>query len=337
MIEDLCVASPPRDGLRMQQPVDPRLFRGLSIYQDVVIDGQTLFRGTRDCAARWETLDPQLPRRGAILDVGSNFGWFGLQICRSRPDCVVASAEADLRSAAVQCELLRHNRSDRVCLLTQPAGQAMARRFAAAGQRFEAVLCLSILHWIRDHREFLTTLGPISGRFLIEQPDPREDGAGVDRIRREIGPIGDYLRALFPRRPVQCLGRLPSHRASPWLREIWLVAEPPDWPPTAAAGLEADALLDLSPGWPPRQWWQVELARAVGAEAAQGQQALRMLLTPQGLRVERAPDGRGFSLREWHGRLRAVPRRTAFLPGVRFYRRLRQIAGRLWRKFGPGR
>ena len=320
----------------MQQGVDPRLFHGLSIYQDVVIDGQTLFRGTRDCAARWETLDPHLPRRGVVLDVGSNFGWFGLQICRSRPDCVVASAEADLRSAAVQYEVLRHNRSDRVCLLTQPAGLAMARRFAAAGQRLDAVLCLSILHWIHDHREFLTTLGPITGRFLIEQPDPREDGAGVDRIRREIGAIGDYLRALFPQRPVQCLGRLPSHRASPWLREIWLVAEPPDWSQTVAAELNADALLDLSPGWPPRHWWQAELARAVGAEAANRRQALQMLLTPQGLRVERAPDGRGLSLRELHRRLRAVPRHTAFLPGVRFCRHIRRIAGGLLRKFGPG-
>ena len=70
----------------------------------------------------------------------------------------------------------------------------MARRFAAAAQRLDAVLLLSVLHWIGDHREFLATLGPITGRFLIEQPDPREDGAGVDRIRREIGPIGDYLR-----------------------------------------------------------------------------------------------------------------------------------------------
>ena len=92
---------------RMQQRFDSRLLRGLSIYQDVVIDGQTLCRGTRDCSARWEILDPHLPHRGAILDVGSNFGWFGLQICRSRPDCVVASAEADLRSAAVQYEVLR--------------------------------------------------------------------------------------------------------------------------------------------------------------------------------------------------------------------------------------
>jgi hypothetical protein len=298
----------------MQQRIDSRLLRGLSIYQDVVIDGLTVCRGTRDCSTRWEILDPHLPRHGAILDVGSNFGWFGLQICRSRPDCVVASAEADLRSAAVQYEVLRSHQHDRICLLTQKASLAMARRFAAAGQRLEAVLLLSVLHWIGDHRQFLAMLGPITGRFLIEQPDPREDGAGVERIRREIGVIGDYLRDLFPQRPVQCLARLPSHRDSAWPREVWLVDEPADWPPTAATGLDADALLDLAPGWPPRSWWRTELARA---GAADGPGPSQCLFTPRGL------SGSGLDSR----RLRAIPERAAFTWQRFLALRARRLAG----------
>ena len=310
----------------MQQQFDSRLLRGLSIYQDVVIDGQTFCRGTRDCSTRWEILDPHLPRQGAILDVGSNFGWFGLQICRSRPHCVVASAEADLRSAAVQYEVLRSHAHDRICLLTQKASLAMARRFAAASQRLEAVLLLSVLHWIGDHREFLATLGPITGRFLVEQPDPREDGAGVTRIRRQIGSIGDYLRQLFPHRPVQCLAHLPSHRFSPWPREVWLVGEPPDWPPNAAVGLDADALLDLAPGWPPQRWWHSELARAARAEAADGREPSRCLFTSRGLSSSRL-DGR---------RLRAIPEHAAFTPQGLLYRRVRRMAGALLERLRRG-
>ncbi len=320
----------------MQRWIDSRLLRGLSIYQDLVIDGQTLCRGTRDCSTRWEILDPHLPHHGAILDVGSNFGWFGLQICRSRPDCVVASAEADLRSAAVQYEVLRSHGHDRICLLTQPASLAMARRFAAAGQRLEAVLALSVLHWIGDHREFLTTLAPITGRFLIEQPDPREDGAGVARIRREIGPIGNYLGELFPQRPLQCLARLPSHRSSPGPREVWLVGEPPDWPPIAAMGLDLDALLDLSPGWPPRRWWRAEIARAARAEAGAPQGPLRCLFTPQGLRFFAGTSRGCISAASYSRRLRAIPEHGAFTPRQLFYRRMRRMAGALLRRLKSG-
>jgi hypothetical protein len=197
----------------------------------------------------------------------------------------------------------------------------MARRFAAAGQRWEAVLALSVLHWIGGHREFLATLGPITGRFLIEQPDPREDGAGVARIRREIGAVGDYLRDLFPQRPVRCLGHLSSHRGSRWPREVWLVGEPPGWQPIAATGLAVDALLDLSPGWPPRRWWQAEAARAARTEVGDAAVASRCLFTARGL------SGPGPNWR----RLRAIPEHGAFTQRQLLYRRVRALAGWLLR------
>jgi hypothetical protein len=311
----------------MTGPSTSRLLRGLSTYQDLVLGGRTVARGTRDCPARWAVIEPHLPQAGTILDVGSNFGWFGLQICASRPQCVVASVEADLRSAAVQHEVLRSNAAERICLLTDPAGAAMARRFAAAGQRLDAVLCLSILHWIADHRPLLATLAKIAGRFLIEQPDPREQGAGVERIRQEIGPLGPYLAGLFPDRPVSCLARLPSHRDSPWMRELWLVGEPVGWPAPPASGLDAATLVQFSPGWPPRSWWRRELSRCAAQRVAG-----RVLLGPGGLSIVPGPvcpDG----LRGLRRRLRCIPEHGAFTPTRLFYRRLRRLAGGLLRRF----
>ena len=95
------------------------------------------------------------------------------------------------------------------------------------------------------------------------------------------------------------------------------MGEPPDWPPIAVAGLDADALLDLSPGWPPRSWWQTELARAARGETGDGRGPARCLFTPQGL------SGSGLDTR----RLRAIPEHAAFTRQQLLYRRVRRLAG----------
>lgn len=240
----------------------PNVLRGLSVYQDMVVRGQTVLTGRRDCLKRWEAIAPHLPAAAAILDVGSNFGWFGLKACETSKQRIVASVEADERSAQVQRLGLASHAHERIVLLTRRAGAGMASTFATADQWFDVALCLSVLHWIPDHEEFLRVLGSITGRLFVEQPDPQEEGAGCDWIRRRIGPIGDYLTTLFPNRPCVRLTQSPSHRGSPYPREIWLVGEPRGGWQRSSAGLDVAALLQLSPSWPPRCWWQRQMALA---------------------------------------------------------------------------
>jgi hypothetical protein len=303
---------------------EPRWFRGLSVYQDVVLDGQKVLSGARDCPQRWEAIEPQLPAAGSILDVGSNFGWFGLKICQSRPECVVASVEADSRSAWVQRRVLQSHRAERICLLTDRAGVRLAERFCRAGQRFDAVLCLSVLHWIADHRQFLSRLATIAGRLLIEQPDPREEGAGVERIRGEIGATGDYLSSLFADRTVTCLARWPSHRDLRYTRELWLVGQPPGWPSVASPGLDVAAMLDLGLSWPPRSWWRQRLPQALPADSRG-----RLLLTPRGLGLDERPAGD--QLARLPGKLHRVPENRLYTPARWLFHRLRRLAGRILR------
>lgn len=237
---------------------DPRLLDGLSIYQDVVVAGQRHYRGRRNCAARWELIRPALVGARTLLDVGSNFGWFPLAACRDLPGSVVASVEADRRSAAVQRAVLAANAERRIALLTARAGPALAARWAAAGQRFDAALCLSVLHWMRRPRAFLERLGAIAGRIVVEHPHPAEPNAGLAAVRRQMGPIGPYLGRVFPHRRVTLLGTVDSHLAPGCPREIWLVDTAPDG--SVADGLDVATLLDLDVAWPERAWWQRELA-----------------------------------------------------------------------------
>lgn len=314
--------------------VDERLFRGLSVYQDVIVAGQTVQAGHRDCADRWALIEPHLPAAGAFLDVGSNFGWFGLQIVTSRPDAVVASVEADERSAAVQYLVLRSNDAHRICLLTQRAGAPLARRFAAAGQRFAGMLCLSVLHWMPDHREFLEIMGGLSERLFIELPDPQESGAGVAALCRAIGVPEEYLARLFPDRPRNCLGRLPSHRDPRCLRELWMVGPTAHdvQAPGSPAALDAEALLNLSPGWPPRSWWMraIEALPSGGASAAGAVHFTRQALQPAAQSVSAK------RLNQLRHAARRVTEQRAIPVAHAWYRRIRRSVGNVLRSLLRG-
>lgn len=297
-----------------------QLLDNLSVYQDLVLAGRTVRQGQRDCPGRWEALDPHLPRAGTILDVGSNFGWFGLKICQTRPACVVASLEADLRSAEVQRRVLASNQCQRVCLLTARAGAGLAQRLERAGQRLDAVLCLSVLHWMADHGRMLATLGRIASRILVEQPDPREEGAGLEAIRREMGPIGNYLRTAFPDRPIRRLAQWSSHRDGRYPRELWLVAEPAGWPDAPSPGLDGNALLDAAPGWPARSWWASQVATLTQRPQAPHD----LLFTAEGLL--------GHASQRIRRRLARLPETAAFTPGRQLLLAGRQRLGNLLRR-----
>jgi len=295
----------------MPTGLDPRLLRGVCIYQDLVLGGTVAIAGRRDCRERWALLAPHLPASGAVLDVGSNLGWFGLRMCQHSPEVVVASVEADWRSAALQRAALAAASHQRIALLTSPAGVRMARVFALRGQRFAAALCLSVLHWMPRHRQFLQLLGSISDRLLIEHPDPREEGAGHDYLRRQIGPIGPYLQELFPERPVVCLGETAGYRSPSYPRSVWMVGpaclvdKPPGDAPSCD-GLDVQALLALGLSWPPRSWWREQLKRVQPCADNAG---VSLRLTSRGLEGTIA----GAGGRVVRARLLAVPEK-AVLP-----------------------
>lgn len=299
-----------------------RLLRGLQTYQDLVVGGVVVRRGVRNCEERWSAIAPHLPSAGVLLDVGANFCWFAQRWCREGPERLAVALEADLRSAAVARYSLAADGGRGTALCTALAGAQAMARFARAGQRFDAALCLSVLHWIPDHREFLRELGAIADRIFIEQPDPREVGAGREEVRRAIGPIGPYLKALFPERPVERLATWTAHRDADLPRELWLVgpqngANPS--PPTVQ--VDVAALVDLDVAWPPRSWWQQEFA-ALGKVGDR-----RLLFTPDGLTLDAGP-ATASRAGDW-------PRRLARLPetGVTTVRRrVRRAAAAVTRR-----
>jgi len=272
-------------------PLD-RLLEGISVYQDVVLDGRTVRSGVRDCAMRWEAIAPHLPKTGALLDIGANFAWFCLRWCAEGEERVAVALEADRRTGAVARYVLASHADRRIALVTARAGASAAEEFASRGDRFGAVLCLSVLHWIADHREFLVGLGRVADRIFVEHCDPREAGAGVEAIRREIGEIGPYLRDVFPDREVERLAVWTAHRSTELPRELWLVGRRADTAADARSdetgdeqsaneGTSVGSLLALDVAWPPRSWWTERL------RSVEGRGGERIVFTSRGVERRR--------------------------------------------------
>ncbi len=259
-----------------------RLLRGISTYQDVVVAGKTERRGARDCEQRWQAIAPHLPERGVLLDVGANFTWFCLRWCQENADRLAVALEADYRSAAVARHVLASHDHDRIVLCTALANVEAVETLARAGQRFDAALCLSVLHWIPDHRRFLESLGRIVDRLFIEQPNPNEAGSGVTAIREAIGDIGPYLRELFADRPVEQVATWIAHRSAELPRELWMVGPPENSKPPAAPSVAVGAVVQLDAAWPPQSWWKTQLSRIVDDGS------FELKLTSAGLTTSRA-------------------------------------------------
>ncbi|MFW6125211.1 MAG: class I SAM-dependent methyltransferase [Pirellulales bacterium] len=317
-------------------PSDDRLdhlVRGTAVYQDVVLAGRTVRRGVRDCNARWELLRDHFPPLGTVLDVGSNFGWFGVRLCEEFDRCVVASIEADERTAVIQREVLGSHRLHRVCLLTRRATPGGLRRLAAANQRVDAALCLSVLHWLPDPDAFLVALGAIAGRIFVEHPDPGEGAGGIARGQRKIGEIGVYLETRFPGRRVRLLGRVPSHLRPDAMRPLWMVEEPPGWPPAPVPGIGVGALLPMSVSWPPRSWWLNQLDQALAdrgdvVRRCAGGAGARW--TADGITYRGGPLPAA-AVRSLRRKLQRVPEHAPFTAPQRLTRRARRAAGTLLR------
>jgi hypothetical protein len=314
-------------GTGSMDPLD-RLLEGISVYQDVVLDGRTVRAGVRDCRSRWEAIAPHLPPTGALLDIGANFAWFCLRWCAAGPDRTAVALEADRRTGAVARHALASHADRRIALVTARAGASATEEFRARGDRFAAALCLSVLHWIPDHREFLAGLGRVAERIFIEHCDPREAGAGVESIRREIGEIGPYLRELFPERQIKRIAVWTAHRSTELPRELWLVgpASTPQAvtaaaPSTHVEGTSVAALTALEVAWPPRSWW-LEQLRPIDA-VAPGE----IVFTPRGVRRREiaTPAGASATAAESVDRLKAAVRRFPEHGLVTWRRRWRRV------------
>lgn len=306
----------------------PFIPEDLSVYQQVVIDGQVVRQGARACEDRWKLIEPHLPyETHAILDVGSNFGWFGIRACECFPNAVVASMEADLRSAEVQRAILAAHDHQRICLLTQTVKAAGLRSWADAGQRFDAAFVLAVLHWMPDHHEVLTELGRMAQQLFIEVPEPDETAVGLEYVRKQIGRVENYLSVQFPGRAVECLGEVDSPMGIAFSRRLWRIGPASGQLQHDSVGLDVASLLPWRPSWPRRSWWEQQIIEKSHAEASQSSSGGRLTLSASGL--QGVPELTQADLTHWKNRAARFPEKYLDNRALLLWRRARRAAARM--------
>lgn len=173
----------------------------------------------RDVLRRWELIEPLLPEEGLMVDVGSNYGWFGLQAALSRPGLEVWSVEPDVDALAVQEQLVSDFELwDRFNTFSSP----MNDRFWLADLvdvRIDLVLFLSVLHWLDDPEGVVGEAARVSDRMIFDHPDVDNAAAHNRSGRAYMGHIVDWLKGL-DLGEVEVLGRVPHHTSQ---HDSWMV------------------------------------------------------------------------------------------------------------------
>jgi hypothetical protein len=178
-------------------------------YQDAIRAGG-IDPGERDCAPRWELVEPHVPEAGILVDIGSNLGYYGLRAVEARPSLAVVSIEADPEIAARQAALLAEHETERICLLQGTFNGTVAEQWAATCDWVQTTLLFSVLHWLDDPAAVVRSMSAMSQVLIAEVPDAADHGAcGQDRLQLWADPLDWFRRQTG--RDVTLLGRMPRH------------------------------------------------------------------------------------------------------------------------------
>jgi SAM-dependent methyltransferase len=167
-------------------------------YQDAYYAG-TVSAGVRECARRWEFIEPFAPQSGIVLDVGSNLGYFGIRIALRSEQVAVVSIEANQTNAEEQARIVQSHGLTRLCVINAAFNSRVAADWAQACDWFDLTLLLSIIHWFDDPAAVVRDLSGMSARMIIEIPDAEDHGAcGQTHLKEWRDPL-DWTRKVTGR------------------------------------------------------------------------------------------------------------------------------------------
>ena len=148
-------------------------------YQDLYRDGRVIARGGRDCASRYAAIAPALEARlgrgFTVCDVGGRDGYFPARLLHEG----YASAATIVDSYAGDFEGITHLRQK-----YRPGDQIGT---------FNAILCLSVLHHVKDWRAVYEGLREHCRWLVVELPAPTERVRWASELNAHIPAEGELL------------------------------------------------------------------------------------------------------------------------------------------------
>ena len=145
------------------------------VYQSVYLHGNLVREGVRQNDwERLEAIKQYIKPKQTILDIGSNAGFFTIQLAKLFPENVFLSIESNSSYAKLQRELLIQEKLENVILVNSQVTVDWLEQAAIACVYFDVTFLLSVLHHMKNAIQFLEKLSKISKSLLIEMPNPNE-------------------------------------------------------------------------------------------------------------------------------------------------------------------
>ncbi|WP_414561706.1 MULTISPECIES: glycosyltransferase [unclassified Anabaena] len=158
------------------------------VYQSIYLNGELIREGVRgNDFERLEVIKSYIKPNQTILDIGSNVGFFSINIAKIFPDNVFVSIEKQYHYARLQQELIKLEGVNNIILIHSEVTTEWLLKAIEACTYFDVTLLLSVLHHIQDAEDFLKNLNHISKSFIMELPHPDESRVcGKDVLKQQL-------------------------------------------------------------------------------------------------------------------------------------------------------
>lgn len=137
-------------------------------YQDVRINGKTISKGKRECAARYEIIKEfcgTLKQPFTVCDIGANMSYFGLRLIEDF-DCRVIAFE--FHQFEEREKIIKQNKTNKLMYLKRKVSLSDLEILESCCH-FDLVLALSVLHHVSEPVKYwITGLRGIGKNVIIE-------------------------------------------------------------------------------------------------------------------------------------------------------------------------
>lgn len=150
-------------------------------YQDVWLNGKCIVAGKRNCSDRYDIIKRYCIewnlKEFSVLDIGANMCYFGLRLIEDF-NCSVMAFE--FHDYEMRLAHIKKNKTDKLLLLNKKINLPELKILNACCH-FDLVLCMSVIHHVKDEaKEYVSELRK-SGDHVILEIAGEDSRRAVDR------------------------------------------------------------------------------------------------------------------------------------------------------------